>query len=926
MPDDLQATLWAESPMFFNPTNMDIDAKGRVWVTEAVNYRNYNNDSTRELHHPGGDRVMILEDTNHDGKADVSKVFVQDADLIAPLGIGVIGNKIYVSCSPNLIVYTDDDGDDKPDHKEILLTGFGGKDHDHALHALIGGPDGHLYFNVGNAGPHIVKTKSGWTLRAGSLYTGGSPYNLVNHGNMKSDDGKIYVGGLAMRTDKDAISLKVMGHNFRNAYELTIDSKGDMWQNDNDDQVLTCRTTWLMEGGNAGYFSSDGTRFWQADQRPGQSIFTAHWHQDDPGVIPAGDNFGPGSPTGIAVNEGDGLGDKYRGMLLSADAGRNVIFAYRPKKQLSGFDLSDRTNLIASLSRDNSTYVWNDMVSNQQKDKWFRPSDVAIGTDGAIYIADWYDPVVGGHLMKDSVGYGRIYRITLKDKNPIAPDLDFSTVTGQIEAFKSPAINVRYFAFQQLMKQGEAVADEVGKLVYAENPYLRARAIWLLAHCGGKGKKMVENLFRDGDENNRAVAFRAMRQVANDIVPYATILASDPSPFVRREVVIAMRDLPYWKMKPVLLQLIKNFDGEDRWYLEALGHSLEGNEADLYEEISKLYSIRSTSAANWDKRFTSLAWRLHPASSVNDLKTWATSPGISDKDRTRAITALAFIKTSSAANAMVELKNSPLKEVAEQAMYWLSFRHGNDWFSLLNWNKINIDPEHERRLIQMQVLKSKILDPHLPADEKKWNAGQMSADSIGGQMLLGLLSEKKLPEEIYPVVQEKIFENPDQAVRVQAALYFKKEVAEQSFSAAEISKMHFSAEQGKKMFAKNCMSCHKIASEGKEIGPELTTIGKKYDRIALLDAIINPGEGIVFGYEAWLINTKKGESFFGFLVAAGPQTVVIKDISGEKHVIVVTDITSRQKQTRSLMPEPASLGLSNQDLSDISGYLETLGK
>src|SRR5690349_20885210 len=80
VPGDLQVTLWAESPMFNNPTNMDVDIKGRIWITEAVNYRNYRNNDSFFLHHPKGDRIMILEDTDNDGKADQSKVFVQDSD------------------------------------------------------------------------------------------------------------------------------------------------------------------------------------------------------------------------------------------------------------------------------------------------------------------------------------------------------------------------------------------------------------------------------------------------------------------------------------------------------------------------------------------------------------------------------------------------------------------------------------------------------------------------------------------------------------------------------------------------------------------------------------------------------------------------------------------------------------------------------
>ncbi|MBA2561607.1 MAG: dehydrogenase, partial [Chitinophagaceae bacterium] len=479
LPDDLEATLWAASPMLYNPTNMDVDSKGRIWVTEAVNYRNYNNDSTKFFHHPKGDRVMILEDIDQDGRADTSKIFVQDKDLISPVGIAVIGNKVLVSCAPNLIVYTDENGDDKPDKKEIFLTGFGGKDHDHSLHSVTAGPDGNWYFNVGNAGPHTVTDKSGWTLRSGSIYSGGSPYNDKNEGNRKSDDEKVWVGGLALRINPDGSNMIVLGHNFRNSYEVVTDSYGNLWQNDNDDQVVTCRTTWLMEGGNAGYFSTDGTRYWQADQRPGQDMFAAHWHQDDPGVMPAGDRSGAGAPTGIVMNESDALGKAYMGMLLSADAGRNVIFGYHPVIKQSGYDLGKRENFITSLSADNEGYVWNDTAQNAQKEKWFRPADVTIGTDGAIYIADWYDPVVGGHQMKDSLGYGRIYRIAPKNKKLTVPKIDLSSIEGQIDAFKNPAVNVRNSAFEKLKQQGVTVIESVKALLEDENPFVQARAVWL---------------------------------------------------------------------------------------------------------------------------------------------------------------------------------------------------------------------------------------------------------------------------------------------------------------------------------------------------------------------------------------------------------------------------------------------------------------
>lgn len=864
VPEDLEVTLWASTPLLHNPTSIDTDKDGRIWAVEGVCY-----GAKHYQRQPEGDRVVVIEDSDGDGVADKSWTFVQDPDLRAPLGIAVIDNQVVVSMAPNLIVYTDVNRDRKfdpaIDRREVLLTGFNGHNHDHGLHSLTVGPDGLWYWSMGNCGA-VFTDKSGRTFRIGSPYD--IRYGMTldmdprDISGQRSDDGRVYLGGFAARMRPDGSRVEIIGHNFRNSYEHTVTSFGDVFQNDNDDPPA-CRTSFVMLHGNAGYASLDGRRTWQADRRPGQSVAVAEWRQEDPGVMPAGDVYGGGSPTGIAYYENGALGEAYAGTLLSGEAGQNAVFSYQPKLQGAGYQLERRLFLASNPERPVNSSDFGSKQDQQVESKFlFRPSDIVVGSDGAIYVSDWYDPMVGGgHKYLDEAAIGAIYRIAPKGFKPSVPVIDLETVEGQINALKSPAIHVRAAGAARLRAQGSSVIPAVAALLEDANPFIRARAIWVLADLGKEGQEKITALLDPKVESNeslRVTAFRALRQHCDEsaLVILADCLSHDPSPAVRREVALSLRDIPFEKIHDILSHLAGKLDAEDRTAVEAFGTACSDKESQVYDLLAK--KIGHADPLQWSPVFARLAWRLHPPQVAEAMKKRALADSLSVEERREAIVALGYISTKEAAHAMADVavaKGVP-ESLKEEAIWWLLNRKDDQWKDAGLAERLKREGIYDPESIQVMAIQV----PPAP------------------------------PSQLPPV--------------------------------EDILKLQGDATRGQQL-AGTCASCHRLKDLGVDYGPDITAYAKMQPPEVVLRALISPSSEIAHGFEGSVVVTNDGKEIHGMILSHG-DPVIIRSQGGFNQMVPRSQVKSVAPLRRSLMLSAEQLDLGPQQLADLLAYLKSL--
>ena len=254
--------------------------------------------------------------------------------------------------------------------------------------------------------------------------------------------------------------------------------------------------------------------------------------------------------------------------------------------------------------------------------------------------------------------------------------MDLKTIEGAITALRSPAPNVRWTGFNALKAQGAKALPAVEKLMADKDPWIAIRGVWLLPHLGDKGLAKCKELTSHKDVKTRMVAYRALKRTGQDIYEIAKTFAKDESPAIRREAALAMRGRPAKEAAPVLIEVARGWDGQDKNYLESIGLGCENHENEVWAAMRDEFG--RAGPYKWDEKFIKITWRLWPSEALENLKARALHKETTPEARAFAVESIAFIEDEAAAKTMLELaaEGSPAKA---EAVRWLLLRGTGAW-------------------------------------------------------------------------------------------------------------------------------------------------------------------------------------------------------------------------------------------------------
>ncbi len=490
VPDGYEINLFASEAEFpiANVVAMKWDRRGRLWVANIPSFPQVKPDQ------PYPDSIVILEDTDGDGRADKHTVFADK--LYLPLGFVISdqGHGVYVSSQPYLLHLIDTDGDDVADRRDVVLQGFGSEDSHHGISAFQWSPDGSFYMADG-------------TFLVSNVETPWGPRRVHDSGvfRFKPSSGRVDVFG---------------NYAYSNPWGITFDRWGH--------PVL------MDASGGQNYYLPHLMQNFAYEQIPPTQNFLST------GKITELVFFQKGRPNcGAAFISSRNFPDEVQGTYLNGQmVGFNGLRWVWTQEHGSGYRTTQVRDLITST------------------DQSFRPVDLNFGPDGALYVADFYNPVVG-HMTyefrdpKRDQTHGRIWRVRYKDR----PLEKFPKFAGQpveqvLDLLKDPTLGIRWHALRELQerdpKQVLPAVDRWIATLDRSHPDYELRlldAFWVYQGHDELNKPLLERLLTAKEGNVRASAARALRFEMHrygDAMPWLGKLVFDPHMRVRLEAVNAL--------------------------------------------------------------------------------------------------------------------------------------------------------------------------------------------------------------------------------------------------------------------------------------------------------------------------------------------------------------------------------------------------
>src|SRR5688572_29357564 len=509
MPPGFKAELFAAEPHLANPVAFTIDNQGNFYIAEthrhsAVGpaFRHYEGvldirshldwldedlalqsvpERTQFLAQKLGTNIVrftekseilrLVQDKNGDGVAESSTVFANGFNRI-PDGIaaGVLARdgKVWFANLPELWMLEDTNGDGKADKREALHTGYGVHISflGHDLHGLTMGPDGRLYFSMGDRGLNV-------TNREGRVL-------------FYPDE------GVVLRCELDGSNLEVFARGLRNPQELAFDDFGNLFTGDNNsDGGDRARWVHLVEGGGSGW--RIGYQHMHAPPRRGpwnaEKLWYPQWEGQAAYIVPPLANLGYG-PSGLAYYPGTGLPEKYARHFFLCDfrgGASSGIHAFSLKPKGASFEM-------ASYEQ----FLWEAL-----------PTDVEFGPDGSIYYTDWiqsWNKNEAGRIYRIFHPESRSSQIAVETRRLLREGLRGQNDPDLTSLFQHPDRRVRLEAEFELARRGtnsipalhQYISDY--RALAQRSEYAAVHTLWALGQLARKNKDRAEELLNPARE------------------------------------------------------------------------------------------------------------------------------------------------------------------------------------------------------------------------------------------------------------------------------------------------------------------------------------------------------------------------------------------------------------------------------------------